>query len=156
MASCVHTSLGTGVEIPEAFSFWQVTRRVWTPPPQLRVQADQEVTIHLGRGRRISAKGQALSRGTMPNTLRKGAPQHPPVLTTQQLIAGLCLFTEYTWGSRLKMGPPPRPDIYMKSSLEPVNVTLFGQTVFPDIVKDLAMSLSCIIWLGIKYHHVFL
>lgn len=49
LASWVHMSLDTGVEIPDAFNFWQVTRRVWTPPPQLRVQADQEVTIHLRR-----------------------------------------------------------------------------------------------------------
>lgn len=63
LASCVHRSLDTGVEIPEAFSFWQVTRRVWTPPPQLRVQADQEVTIHReGQSLRLQAMGCTAGR----------------------------------------------------------------------------------------------
>ena len=47
-----------------------------------------------GIGRRVSAEGQTVSRGTMPYTLRKGAPRHPPVLTTQQLTAGPCLFSQ--------------------------------------------------------------
>ena len=65
----------------------------------------------------------------------------------------MSLFTVYAWGGMLKIHPPPRRDIYIKS-LELVNATLFGQRVFTDIVKDLEMRLSCIIWVGIKYHHV--
>lgn len=41
-------SLDTGTELPLAVRRWHVTRRVCRPPPQLRVQGDQDVTIHLG------------------------------------------------------------------------------------------------------------
>lgn len=65
----------------------------------------------------------------------------------------MSLFTVYAWGGRLKIPTPPRRDIYIKS-LELVNATLFGQRVFTDVVKDFEMRLSCINWVGIKYHHI--
>lgn len=40
-------SLDTGTELPFAVRRWHVTRRVCIPPPQLCVQGDQDVTIHL-------------------------------------------------------------------------------------------------------------
>lgn len=40
-------SFDIGTELPFAVSRWHVTRRIWIPPPQLRVHGDHDVTIHL-------------------------------------------------------------------------------------------------------------
>lgn len=45
-------------------------------------------------------------------------------------------------GWKVENGPPK--EIYIKS-LEPVNVTLFGQRVFADITKDFEMRLLYIV-----------
>ena len=45
--------------------------------------------------------------------------------------------------------PPPHPKRYVHVlTLELVNVTLFGKRVFSDVIKDLDMRSSWIIWMG--------